>query len=93
MSKLQNPDTYITGIGYSLYGTAEAAAITYVLTIFVRHYSESAEFNIYNSLLWVCVAIILALNTISVVLITPCLCSDAEFNNWLHNRPRGTPNG
>jgi hypothetical protein len=93
MSKLQNPDTYTTGIGYSLYGCAEAGAISYVLAIFLRNYSPLAEFNLYSTLLWVCVGTLIALNAISAVMITICLCSDVEFDNWLNNRPRGTLKG
>jgi len=31
------------------------------------------------------------INLISLIFVTPFLCSDSEFNNWLTYRRRGTP--
>jgi len=78
MSKLQFIHTYITGIGYSLFGCAESGAIAYLLYIYVKNYSSSpnSDYRSQLLLLIVCVGIIVGLNTISLLLITPCLCSD-----------------
>lgn len=76
MSKLQNPDTYVTGIGYSLYGCGEAGAVAYLLYLYHKDYTSDSHSELYMLLIWVCIGIIMSLNLISFFMITPCICRD-----------------
>lgn len=76
MSKLQHTETYVTGVAYSLYGCAESGAISFVLFVFQRDQQGLGEYSAYLLLLWICLGLIITLNGIGLIMITPCLCSD-----------------
>lgn len=91
MSKLQNMDTYIIGVGYSLYGCAEFGSLVVLMYIYTLGYSTTGDYSLYFLLLSISLGIIVFLNLISLTCVTPFLSADPEFKNWLKQKPRGTP--
>lgn len=91
MSKIQNRDTYVTGVGYSIYGVAEASSLVYLFYIYNIGYFYRDDFSLYNLLGILTICMIGLLNLISLACVTPFLVADPEFKNWLRYRRRGTP--
>jgi hypothetical protein len=52
---------------------------------------SSSDYSAYSLLIIIGLGIIAVINLISLIFVTPFLCSDPEFNNWLNYRKRGTP--
>ena len=91
MSKIQNRDTYVIGVGYSLYGVAEVSSLVYLFYIYNIGYFYRDDFLLYSLLCILTISMIGLLNLVSLACVTPFLASDPEFKNWLKYRRRGTP--
>lgn len=80
VSKLQNQNTYLIGLGYSVLGVVETAVVGYVLYSYFYKY-EGREW------LTVCLmlgglGVIALLNVLACVVQTATLCSDKRFHTW-----------
>lgn len=76
MSKIQSIQTYLTGVGYSLYGCSQVGSLVYLLYIYMLGYSNSNDYSTYFLLCIIALGLIFLLNLISLTCVTQFLLSD-----------------
>jgi hypothetical protein len=86
MSKLQNKNTYIVGIAYSLYGFIETATLLFTINSY-NSYINSKNPSV-NNLQYFIISlfIIIGLNLLSLLIQAPKLSHDQKFSKWLKNK-------
>ena len=78
MSKLQNRNTYIVGVAYSLYGIIEVGCLSFTILKF----DEPADSN-FKTFLIVSLLIIAGLNIFGLLVQSFQLARDDKFKKWL----------
>jgi hypothetical protein len=87
MSKLQNSNTYMIGILYSLFGLIETGSLAYLI---YTYYNLGPKVYILNYL-FIMLAVLGAiyiLNAFGLLVQTPFLVNDARFSQWLKSENR-----
>ena len=79
MSKLQNKNTYLIGIAYSLFGILETASLGFMIW---KYYSQNDYDEDFMLLFLITLGIIYVLNTFGLIVQTPLLLFDDKFKKW-----------
>ncbi len=81
MSKLQNSNTYLIGMVYSVFGILETGVVFYLLYSYFFKYSQYEMLTVY--LILAGIGVFAVLNIFGFVAHTIQLCTDSSFNKWM----------
>lgn len=82
MSKLQNTNTYLIGILYSLFGLIETGSMIYLTYQYFKLGPDVYVLN-YLFIMLAVLGAIYVLNVLGLVVQTPYLVGDGRFGQWL----------
>ena len=80
MSKLQNKNTYLIGIAYSLFGVLETASLGWMIW---KYYEQQNYDDNYLRLFLITLGVIYVLNIFGLIVQTPLLVYDEKFKKWV----------
>jgi hypothetical protein len=81
MSKLQNSNTYLIGMVYSVFGILETGVVLYLLYSYFFKYSQYEMLTVY--LILAGLGVFAVLNIFGFIAHTISLCTDSCFSKWM----------